>query len=66
MRRPTTAPRVHLSARITEECLREIQREAERLERSQTWMIEEAWRLARQQIAQYPDPRGARTACPAT
>ncbi|MHB8418631.1 MAG: TIGR04563 family protein [Myxococcales bacterium] len=37
-----------------EDMLKEIQEEANRLDRSLSWMVQHAWRLARQELARYP------------
>ena len=37
-----------------EEMLREIEHEAQRLDRSLSWVVQQAWRLARAQLARIP------------
>jgi uncharacterized small protein (TIGR04563 family) len=37
-----------------DDMLKEIQEEANRLDRSLSWMVQHAWRLARQDLARYP------------
>ena len=37
-----------------EEMLREIEHEAQRLDRSLSWVVQHAWRLARGQMARIP------------
>ncbi len=37
-----------------DDMLKEIQEEANRLDRSLSWMVQHAWRLARQELARYP------------
>ena len=37
-----------------EEMLREIEHEAQRLDRSLSWVVQQAWRLARAQMARIP------------
>ncbi|HQR29062.1 MAG TPA: TIGR04563 family protein [Anaeromyxobacteraceae bacterium] len=37
-----------------EEMLREIEHEARRLDRSLSWVVQQAWRLARGQMARIP------------
>jgi uncharacterized small protein (TIGR04563 family) len=39
---------------FTDEVLREIFREANRLDRSLSWIVQQAWRLARQEIQTFP------------
>ena len=39
---------------IPEELLYEIAREAERLDRSESWLIQVAWKLARERIRALP------------
>lgn len=42
-----------------EDMLGEIQAEAQRLDRSMSWIVQQAWKMARAQILQFPthDPR---------
>jgi uncharacterized small protein (TIGR04563 family) len=37
-----------------EEMLREIQAEAQRQDRSLSWIVQKAWRTARKELAKYP------------
>ena len=37
-----------------DEMLREIQDEANRLDRSLSWVVQQAWRLARNEITRFP------------
>ena len=37
-----------------EDMLREIQHEANRQDRSLSWIVQKAWQIARQEIARYP------------
>jgi uncharacterized small protein (TIGR04563 family) len=37
-----------------EEMLREIEREAQRLDRSLSWIVQQAWKLGRAQMARIP------------
>ena len=37
-----------------EDMLREIEHEAQRLDRSLSWVVQHAWRLARTQLARIP------------
>lgn len=37
-----------------EEMLKEIQYEASRQDRSLSWIVQKAWKLAREEIAKYP------------
>jgi uncharacterized small protein (TIGR04563 family) len=37
-----------------EEMLREIQEEAKRLDRSLSWVVQKAWKLAREQVRKIP------------
>jgi uncharacterized small protein (TIGR04563 family) len=39
------------------ETVEEIVAEAERLDRSLSWIVQQAWKLAKHQIAQLPDQR---------
>ena len=39
---------------FTEDMLQEIQREATRQDRSLSWIVQQAWRLARARIASIP------------
>jgi uncharacterized small protein (TIGR04563 family) len=48
------AAKVKLTLYFPEDVLKEAQREAERQDRSISWIVQQAWRLARDQIAQYP------------
>ena len=43
-----------------ENMLREIMNEANRLDRSLSWMVQQAWRLAREHVRSFPsvEPRG--------
>jgi uncharacterized small protein (TIGR04563 family) len=40
-----------------EHTLREIAREANRLDRSLSWTVQQAWRLAREEIRKFPESR---------
>jgi uncharacterized small protein (TIGR04563 family) len=46
--------RVRQSLYFPADMLAEIEREARRLERPTSWLIEQAWSLARAQLATYP------------
>ena len=37
-----------------EEMLREIQREAERLDRSLSWIVQQAWKISRDRVSSVP------------
>jgi len=37
-----------------EEMLKEIQKEANRQDRSLSWIVQKAWRIARSEIAKFP------------
>jgi len=37
-----------------EEMLQEIKREAQRQDRSLSWIVQKAWKLARTEVAKYP------------
>ena len=50
---PTTDKRKQ-SLYFQEEMLREIQEEATRQDRSLSWIVQQAWRSAREQIARMP------------
>jgi uncharacterized small protein (TIGR04563 family) len=39
-----------------DEMLREIIREATRLDRSLSWTVQQAWRVAREELGKYPSP----------
>ena len=39
-----------------DEMLREIIREAMRLDRSLSWTVQQAWRVAREELGKYPSP----------
>jgi uncharacterized small protein (TIGR04563 family) len=39
------------------EMVEELNREAVRLDRSLSWIVQQAWKLAKHQIAQLPDQR---------
>jgi uncharacterized small protein (TIGR04563 family) len=44
-----------------EAMLAEIQREAERLDRSLSWVVQQAWRLARREMKRFPSVNGVAT-----
>ncbi|MBN1947434.1 MAG: TIGR04563 family protein [Bradymonadales bacterium] len=48
------AAKVKLTLYFPEEMLQEAQNEAERQDRSISWIVQQAWRLARDRIHQYP------------
>jgi uncharacterized small protein (TIGR04563 family) len=48
------AAKVKLTLYFSEEMLREAQDEAKRQDRSISWIVQQAWRIARQQMKQYP------------
>ena len=39
---------------FTDDTLREIMKEANRLDRSLSWTVQQAWRIAREQVRQFP------------
>jgi uncharacterized small protein (TIGR04563 family) len=39
-----------------DDMLREIMREATRLDRSLSWTVQQAWRVARQELRKFPSP----------
>ena len=41
---------------LPEEMLEEIEVEAERLDRSLSWLVQQAWRIARKEIQYHPAP----------
>ncbi len=43
---------------FTEEMLREIEQEAVRQDRSLSWIVQQAWKLARGQIVKLPSFKG--------
>ena len=43
-----------------EEMLAEIQAEAQRLDRSMSWIVQQAWKMARDQILRFPSPSDRR------
>jgi uncharacterized small protein (TIGR04563 family) len=43
-----------------EDTLREIAKEANRLDRSLSWTVQQAWRVAREEIRKFPETRLAR------
>ena len=48
------AAKVKLTLYFSEEMLKEAQDEAKRQDRSISWIVQQAWRIARQQLKQYP------------
>lgn len=40
-----------------DEMLREIMREATRLDRSLSWTVQQAWRVAREEVKKFPSPQ---------
>ncbi len=50
----TNADNRKQSLYFPEEMLNEIRTEAERLERSLSWCLQRAWKLARKELAKYP------------
>ena len=49
-----TADKRKQSLYFPEDMLHEIEREALRLDRSKSWIIQQAWRLARNEIKKFP------------
>ena len=39
---------------FSEEMIKEIEDEAKRQDRSLSWIVQQAWKLAKEQIAKYP------------
>ncbi|MEW5848354.1 MAG: TIGR04563 family protein [Myxococcota bacterium] len=50
----TTTDKRKQSLYFPEEMLKDIQHQAHRLDRSMSWVVQKAWRIARQEIAKYP------------
>ncbi len=50
----TSADKRKQSLYFPEEMLSEIRTEAARLDRSLSWLLQRAWRLARKELATYP------------
>ncbi len=48
------AAKVKLTLYFPEELLKEAQNEAERQDRSISWIVQQAWRIARDQLKSYP------------
>jgi uncharacterized small protein (TIGR04563 family) len=48
------AAKVKLTLYFSEELLKEAQEEAERQDRSISWIVQQAWRLSRDKLASYP------------
>jgi uncharacterized small protein (TIGR04563 family) len=48
------AAKVKLTLYFPEELLKEAQHEAERQDRSISWIVQQAWRIARERIKTYP------------
>lgn len=48
------AAKVKLTLYFPEEIIEEAQTEAKRQDRSISWIVQQAWRLAKDQLAQYP------------
>jgi uncharacterized small protein (TIGR04563 family) len=48
------AAKVKLTLYFPEEMLQEAQQEAERQDRSISWIVQQAWRLAREHIRRFP------------
>ena len=48
------AAKVKLTLYFPEELLKEAQDEAERQDRSISWVVQQAWRIARDQLKSYP------------
>ncbi len=48
------AAKVKLTLYFSEEMLEEAQKEAKRQDRSISWIVQQAWRIARAQLQQYP------------
>lgn len=48
------AAKVKMTLYFPEELLREAQGEADRQDRSISWIVQQAWRLARDKIQTYP------------
>jgi uncharacterized small protein (TIGR04563 family) len=48
------ASKVKLTLYFPEDMLKEAQDEAKRQDRSISWIVQQAWRLAREQLHQYP------------
>jgi uncharacterized small protein (TIGR04563 family) len=43
-----------------DEMLTEIQAEATRQDRSMSWIVQQAWKMAREQISKFPSPTDVR------
>jgi uncharacterized small protein (TIGR04563 family) len=39
-----------------EEMLAEISKEADRQDRSMSWIVQQAWKMAREQVMRFPSP----------
>ena len=48
------AAKVKLTLYFQEDALKEAQDEAKRQDRSISWIVQQAWRIAKKQIQQYP------------
>ena len=48
------AAKVKLTLYFPEDMIEEAQTEAKRQDRSISWIVQQAWRLAKDQLAQYP------------
>ncbi len=46
-----------VSVDLPKEMLRELERLAKRLDRSRSWVVQQAWRLSRERIRTLPSPR---------
>lgn len=54
----TESPKRKQSFYFPEDMLKEIKDEAARLDRSLTWIVTRAWKIARMEIAQFPGAEG--------
>jgi uncharacterized small protein (TIGR04563 family) len=57
---PHTSEKRKQSLYFPEEMLREIQAEATRQDRSLSWIVQQAWRVARNQVTKMPGMERAR------
>jgi uncharacterized small protein (TIGR04563 family) len=61
---PTTTDKRKQSLYFPEEMLREIQEEASRQDRSMSWIVQQAWKVSREQIARVPGVENRPTPAP--
>ena len=52
--RPTASDKRKQSLYFPEDMLREIQEEANRQDRSLSWIVQKAWKIARKEIMKFP------------